>query len=266
MRQALTISGKASISTSYRRFGEGEGEGEGGSDDGGGDSSRIEAATAGLKAKNAALLREKKALAEQAGSLSALIDGLGGQEGLEKLKTLQATIDKDETLKRINEGKWQEVLDEKTDAMRKSFETQRTTLDTKLTELSQQLDAERSRRRTGVLHNTLLQHISQSEGFIPDAAPDAMARAAQAFNGFDEESDQPVMLDAAGEPVLGKDGKLPITVGEWLESQKEKARHWWGVSQSGGASGSRGSGSAGASLDGLSPAEFRKRFEKEYGK
>ena len=228
-----------------------DGDDDGG--DGGGDgkstadqiAEAVEAAVGPLKTKNEELLKEKKKASESATKYSALLDSLGGEDGLKQLRDFQSTIEKDETMKAIKEGRWEEVVEKKTTAMRDSYEKQLDAERTKLSELEKERDGFRSLLQKTHLETAVRKATGDSEGFQPPAVEDALVRAGIVFNGFDEATKTPVIHDEDGNPVLGKDGRTPKTVNEWLEEQKESARHWWASSQGSGAGG-QGTSSAGA--------------------
>lgn len=91
-------------------------------------------------------------------------------------------------------------------------------------------------------------------GVHADAVEDVLLRARQIFSLNDD--GEAVQFEEDGETlVLGKDGKNPYAPKEWLEKMREKAKHWFPASGSGGgAHGSKGKPGA-KDLSGLSPTE-----------
>lgn len=229
---------------SLNRFGDDDG-GDGG--DGGGDiqsqiTAAVEAATAGLKTKNSELLGESKKAKAEAAKLGELFESLGGEDGIKALQSLQKKVSEDATLKLINEGKWEEVLEQKTAKMREAHEKALQTAQ------GATADAEaKAKAAVDKLHGTLLEvdarrACAASEGFQSDALVDVLNRARSVFNAFNENTGKPEIHDEDGNAVLGADGKSAITMDEWLESQKESARHWWAPSRGSGAGGSSAGG------------------------
>lgn len=91
------------------------------------------------------------------------------------------------------------------------------------------------------------------------AVDDALLRARAMFTL--DANGNAVQLDSDGKPVLGKDGKSAFGPGEWLESMKEGAPHWFPAGANGGGAGGDKGGNAGGktitrdAFDKLSPAE-----------
>lgn len=77
-------------------------------------------------------------------------------------------------------------------------------------------------------------------GLHQHAIEDALFRARTMFSL--DETGQAVQVDSDGSPVIGKDGKTPYSLGEWLESMRETAPHWFPAGASGSGSGGKGHG------------------------
>jgi hypothetical protein len=185
----------------------------------------IDAAVAGLKAKNTELL----------GSLHTTKEKLNAYGGLDpaRAKAMQESMDNDEDLKLIGAGKKNEVINKYTERMRAQH--------------TAELEAERTAR------NAEKQRADTYQGAVLDnairavcgdchkgAVDDALLLARQIFS-LDAKGNA-VKLDAEGRPELGKDGKTPFSPAEWMELQRELKPHWFPAVTSG--SGSNGSGAA----------------------
>jgi len=89
------------------------------------------------------------------------------------------------------------------------------------------------------------------------AVDDAMLRAKSIFS-VNEEGEAVQLKE--GEVVMGKDGKTPYGIMEWIEGMKESAPHWFPASASGGGSGGGKQGAGGSTMtrkifESLSPEE-----------
>lgn len=62
-------------------------------------------------------------------------------------------------------------------------------------------------------------------GALTEATHDIILRAKGVFSPNAE--GEAVALDEEGSPILGKDGKTPLTPLEWAESLRESAPHLW---------------------------------------
>lgn len=233
----------------------------GGGDGGGGDDvqSKIDAATAGLKANNAAILKEKKELQTQLTEMSSLFESLGGKEGVERLKTLNEQVANDELGRLWKEGKLDEYRDKVSASMRKDHEKQ-------MEAANKRADDEKAARESAErkLHTMVLKAEVQAAAVESEvrssAIADIVAIAGMDFV-FDGENDRFVLRDSEGAVVYGKDGVTPKTIPEWLDDQKEARPHWWEPSVSGGASGSGSSVTRTGYSD--DPAEYIRQRQKE---
>lgn len=198
----------------------------------------------GLKGTNTALKDEKKAIKLQLDGFTAQFEQLGGEEGIKSLKNLHERLSKDEDLKLLGEGKHEEWLERKTAALRTSQEKALKVALDKATEADTRAEVTKKKLHTKVLETAILQAASTG-GVRPEAVPDVQLRAERTFV-YDDETDSLVIKDKDGEVQIGKDGKSPMGVPEWLEAQKETARHWWPESKGGGAGGSGERGGSGA--------------------
>ena len=180
----------------------------------------IEEQVKGLKNKNSELL----------GSLKDLKDFKTKFEGVDVDSLLQFAekAKQDDITKKLAEGKFDEVLAQKTDLMRSDYE--------------QKLSEQTSRAQTlesKVLGGFIATYAAQA-GVQPEAI-DLVNMLAQSQFKLDANGD-PVAVNAQGEVINGKDGKTPLTVTDWLTSLRESKPLLWGSPQGSNAPGSKGSG------------------------
>ena len=203
--------------------------------------------TSGLKAKNTELLGLQATLKEQVNELSAQWSGLDP----DAVRALIKQLDSDEDTKLIAEGKFDEVLGKRTEAMRKDWETKLTASTAKIDTLMEQLAG-----RDGQIHSLRVDHsiraaCAESGVTIPGAIDDAVSLARSVFQV--NEGGELEARDAAGGLLLGKDATTPIQPVEWLEARKTDREHWWGTSGGGGAGGgSHKGGDDQNNVDGMS--------------
>ena len=198
---------------------------------------------AGLKAKNAELLADKKDLKAKYDQLSGQLDGLD----IGAVKTMLEKAGESEEAKLIAEGKIEEVVNKRTERLR--------------AEHARQLQAEKERadaaeRSSAALKERALADAVRSAaskaGALTEATDDFVFRSRGMF-AFDE-SGEVVAVDRDGQPIIGKDGKTPVSPLEWAESLKEAAPHLWPRAAGAGAPGNNG-GKATKSFNEMTEAE-----------
>ena len=241
--------------------GDGDGDGKGGDGDGSGDSKftqadidgAVEKAVSGLKGTNAALKSEKTEIKKSLDAMNAQFTALGGEDGIKTLSEFQKKLSEDESTSLLAEGKHEEWFDKRTAALRKSHEKELGTV-----RESEQGAVTRAEKAEANLHKVILKAevltAAKDSGTVAEASADIRLRAERAFS-WDDESESLVIRDDDGDVVLSKDGKSPKNVAEWLEEQKEGARHWWPGSKGAGADGS-GDGDGGTGDEDISQADF----------
>ena len=202
----------------------------------------VEAATAGLKAKNTELL----------GSLREAKDSLKRFEGIDPdaVRNIISKFASDEEATLIAAGKVDEVLNKRTERMKADF-------DKKLVEAQAKADAAVKRAETfqGRVLDEAIRAAASKAGLHQHAIDDALFRGRAMFTL--NEDGTAISLGDDGQPVLGKDGKTPFTPGEWLETMKDKAPHWYPATAAGsGAASSTGAPRPGSpEMMKLSPVE-----------
>ena len=169
----------------------------------------------------------------------------------EKVKTLLSKVENDAEAKLLADGKLEEVVLNR-------MEKQKAESERRVNEAIAERDKESSKANKfeqRVLDNHI-RAAGVSAGAHEGGINDALLRARATFT-LDENGD-PVQVDSSGFPVLGKDGKTPFTVKEWLEERKEDCPHWFPAGNSGG--GASGNSSTKANVKDLSKLSPRERL------
>jgi len=197
-------------------------------------------ATANLKEHNKKLIDEKKATDARNKELGDIIEKLGGSEGLERLSKMHESLQKDELGKLLSQGKHDEWFDQRTKALRADHEQVVKKRDEQIAKLTADRDGVADLLRRKVLE-TAVRAACTAGGVVDTAVDDVLLRAQVVFK-HDPEKGLVIRDEKDGGVVLGKDGKTPKSVGEWLEEQKATARHWFPPSKGGDATGNAGKG------------------------
>lgn len=189
----------------------------------------VDAATAGLKATNAALKAEKQALADKAKAF----DGLD----VDELKSFHAQFKDSEDLKLIKDGKIDEVLNRRNEKFMANVEKERKAAADALAAK----DAKLSKFSQRVLDDSIRAAASRA-GVHKHAIDDALLAARMDFT-LDDEGNPVQMRD--GEVVYGKDGKSPFSPDEWMAQRVETKPHWFPSGNSGSDTGGEGKSAQG---------------------
>lgn len=198
----------------------------------------VKAATSGLKSKNDEILAEKKALADKLTEMEKQWSGFDPKQ----VANLMDKINNDEETKLIAEGKIDEVIEKRVTALKSDYEKKLEAAATKIAELETGIGQKDTKVKTLIVDGNVRQAASKL-GVVPTAIEDVIHRAKQTFTL--DEKDKLVARDADGALIIGKSGKDPLTVEEWLDSMKEKAPHWYPGSSGAGAGGGKdGKGSS----------------------
>lgn len=170
----------------------------------------------------------KRQLSEMQSKLTE-IDGVD----LGAVKELLDRAHKDQEAKMIAEGRIDEVLNKRTENLRRDFEKQ---LELEKERAKKATDfAERFRER--VLADAI-RKAAIDAGVHAHAQEDVIYRASSMFK-LDEDGN-PVALDSDGSVIIGRDGESPLSPSEWLESIKENTPHWYPQAHGAGPTGDRG--------------------------
>ena len=193
----------------------------------------------GLAEKNRQLLDEAKKSKMQ---LSAILDELGGEEGLDEIREFKKRAAESEEISLVKEGKIDALRERWLKQTQRDYERKMSSLQKLVQEREQSLSAVRSRLQRERIGNAIRSAASRLKGFAETAGDDAVLVAMQIFSLDDE--DNIVGKDENGGVMYGRDGK-PITPTEWLEMQQDQRPHWFYVE---GGTGMRAAGSSGRSV------------------
>jgi len=159
-------------------------------------AARIAEATNGLKAKNSELL----------GSLQKQKETLKQFEGVdvESVKQIMARFENDEEAKLIKDGKFDQVIERRTEKLRAESERQ-------VQQALEKVSAAEKRAKSfeGLVLDNHIRAAAASAGLHSHAIEDALFRGRSLFT-LDAEG-KAIQLGEDKHPVLGKDGKSPFT-------------------------------------------------------
>lgn len=193
---------------------------------------RLEQEVSGLKNKQSELLEKLKKAKEDLGKFEGV--------DVEELRKLKQTLESNEEMKLLAEGKAEEVVTRRVEAMRRDWEDKISARDEKLSELESLLK-EKDERLAGLLIDGSVREAYIELGYEPTALDDVLLHARTVFKM--DENGSPVPRDGNGSVIFGKDGKTPITQKEWLEGLAVKKPYLKQASKGVGTSPSRfGSG------------------------
>jgi hypothetical protein len=199
----------------------------------------VASATAGLISNRDAALKEKKELKAQFDELTKQWSGLDPAI----VKNLVSRMENDEETKLIAQGKVDEVIGRRVSIMQKDFEAKLAAATSKLTEYEGHVKQRDGRIKDLVIDGSIRETAAKI-GLVPHALEDAVTRAKGRFVVGDD--GRAVARDENGTLVMGKDGKTPMGVSEWLEGMKEQAPHWFpaptGAGAAGGGTGRKAAG------------------------
>lgn len=192
-------------------------------------------ATKGLINNRDQLKSEKLKLKEEYEALKAQWGDLDPNQ----VKAIMTRLENDEETKLIAEGKVDEVISRRTQAMQGDFQKRIDAADKIRDDLEGQVGSMQSKIKSLVLDSQIRRNAAEL-GILPSAVDDALYRAKDIFSIG--ENDSVVAKDRDGSVLLGKNGRDPLSPAEWIDSMKEKAPHWF--AQNGGANASGGAGKA----------------------
>lgn len=200
-----------------------------------------------LRAKNQELLGEVKPLKELAGKFKDV--------DIDSLLSLKTQVEQDEILSLAAQGKHSEAIEKATEKVRLEQKAAQEKWEKELEEA--RTSAQTNEQR---LHELLIDGGAKSQfvelGGRKTAMDDIALRAKSVWR---VEEGKPVARDASGQLLQGEAG--PITMKEWIASQKETAPHLFEDSAGSGLSGS-GGGSSGSLDDQIIAAANAKNFAK----
>jgi len=167
----------------------------------------------GLKKKNSELIDKEKKLKEQ----MSQYDGVD----VEKIKALQKQIETNEEMRLLSEGKTEEVVTRRVEAMKRDFDANLAARDSKLSEYEKMLKDKEDRLASLVIDGQVREAYVGLD-FDPEALDYALSQARSTF--IMNEEGKAIPRDDHGSLIFGKDGKTPISAREWLEGLAEKKK------------------------------------------
>ncbi|MEQ5572543.1 hypothetical protein ABN306_06915 [Providencia huaxiensis] len=170
----------------------------------------IDQQVSGLKAKNTELLGKIK---EQGDNLKRF-DGIDP----DTVKGMLKRFENDEEAKLIADGKIDELINKRTERMRGDTDKQLKEANIRV----EKAEAFANKFRARVLGDEI-RSAAGKVGALSSAQEDLILRAKGIFQINDE--GQAVAVDEDGNPIMGKDGRTPLSPVEWVESLKENAPH-----------------------------------------
>jgi hypothetical protein len=201
-------------------------------------SDAVKTATSGLMSKNEELLTEKKTAQQKLEEVNNQWKGYDP----DAVRSLLDKMSTDEDTKLIAEGKIDEVISRRTEALSNDYESKLQAAHDQNGALSKSVEEMNGRVKSLVV-DRFVREAAAEHSMVPSAVEDAISRAGQVFK-LNEEL-QPEARDSHEAIMIGKDGKTPLSVQEWIEGMKEKAPHWFpsqsGAGAQGGNQGASGS-------------------------
>lgn len=183
--------------------------------------------TQGLKNKNSELLGKLKDSSEKLKQF----DGIDP----EAVRAILQRFSDDEEAQLISAGKIDEVLSKRTERFRNEF-------DKKLKAEQEKADSalKKAEKYSGIVLSNKMTSAALKAGVLPEALEDISLRAKGMFILSDD--GEAVAIGQDGEPLLGKDGKTPLTPLEWVESLKDIAPHFFPKAEGTGGGGHKSGG------------------------
>ena len=167
-------------------------------------------------------------------------------EKYRKAEEALSKLEGDEERRLIAEGKLDEVLSRRTEAMKAEFERQVKAKDKALADLTSERNAMHGRLGEVLIDSTLAREIHTVGKLREGALVDALSRARGTF-AIDENGN--MVPKRGGEVVYGKSGD-PLTPAEFAASLLETAPHLFEGASGGGSTGSEAGGASGGSGSG----------------
>lgn len=164
----------------------------------------------GVKAKRDELL----------GKLKEQNDNLKRFDGIDPdaVRGILKRFENDEEAKLIADGKIDEVINKRTERLRNDVDKQLKEANSRV----ERAEAFANKFRQRVLGDEVRSAAGKA-GALASAQEDLILRAKGIFQINDE--GQAVAVDDDGNPIMGKDGRTPLSPVEWVESLKESAPH-----------------------------------------
>lgn len=186
---------------------------------------KIDETVSGLKKKNQELIEKEKKHREQLSQFEGV--------DVEKFKTLQKQIETNEEMRLLSEGKTEEVVARRVEAMKRDYDSQIAAREAKMAEYEATLKKKEEKLAELVIDGQL-REAYVSLDFDPDALDFVLMQGRQVF--MMDENGRAVPRDEHGNLIFGKDGKTPISAREYLEGLADKKKFLRKPSKGAGAS------------------------------
>lgn len=152
---------------------------------------------------------------------------------VEKFKTLQKQIETNEEMRLLSEGKTEEVVARRVEAMKRDYDAQIAAREAKMSEYEVTLKKKEEKLAELVIDGQLREAYVALD-FEPSALDFVLMQGRQVF--IMDESGKAVPRDDHGNLIFGKDGKTPISAREYLEGLADKKSFLRKPSKGAGAS------------------------------
>ena len=216
------------------------------------DHPAIQAIVMGLKTKNSELLKKQKELKDTVSKF----EGVDPEKARQALAKLQEIEEKH----LLDEGKVDELLAQRTERMRVSFETEKGAMSQALTEKDRTISQLQEKVRGFILSNAIAGAATAAK--VKPTAIELirnMARDVWQFGDNDE-----FQAYQGNTPIMGKDAK-PIAMKEWVEGLRQNHPYLFEDSYGGGAGRGNGSGQAGNLQRSKMTVEEKSAYITEHG-
>lgn len=187
----------------------------------------VETETVALKKQIETVIGEKRGLQDKLGKFGDL-----DADAIAKMIT---TLDSNQDVKDLAEGKVDEVFARRFEKINLSFEGQIADLTTKLASAEDTAASAKGRADSKIIEVDL-RRTAETSGVLPAAIDDIVMKGANLFT-VDDNGDI-LQRDSAGK-IIEKDSK-PITPQLWMDAVKEASPHFWPGSKGSGMDGSEG--------------------------
>lgn len=186
-------------------------------------AAQVDAQVSGLKTKNSELLGKLNTANSDFSAFKSQFEGVD----LEQYKAYSEKLKQDETARLIAEGKIDEVLNQRVQAMQQDYEG-------KLKASSGEAELYKSKVLNGYVSTAAAQ-----AGVDPSALNLVSLLAQQSGIKLDQQGN-PIVTNTNGDIVYSKDGTTPLSLNEWLLGLRETTPLLWGQPQGGGSGGGQG--------------------------
>lgn len=181
----------------------------------------------------------------------------------EQLKKLAEELDANEDMKLIKDGKIDEVVSKRTEAMRKDYDKKLTDAASKINQLTDGQKEFRTGYEELYLERQLMKAVGTVAKIRDGAIDDVLMRAKRVWKM--NEDKELIAVNGAGEPILGKKGTDPLTMGEFVTDLVDTAGFLFEGPVGGGARGGKlPSGTPGVGvkrIDASNPVEMGKHMK-----